>query len=66
MKTTVKQRLKEYILYKGISMRLFERTCGLSHGYVSYNVEARMGLISLYDTGKAEVIGDFLIILLQE
>lgn len=117
METTVKQRLKEYINHKGISVRLFESTCGLSYGYVSnmrvsiqpdkvmsiakhypdlnagwlltgegemlkngekslvtivpkksidklqdrvpiYNVEARMGLISLYDTGKVETIGE--------
>ena len=121
METSVKQRLKEYIKYKGIPVRLFESTCGLSYGYVSnmrvsiqpdkvsniarhypdlntgwlltgegemlkekngisdkhqvtivpqkshdklqenvyiYNVEARMGLISLYDTGKAEIIGE--------
>ena len=28
METTVKQRLIEYIRYKGISVRLFESTCG--------------------------------------
>ena len=33
METTVKQRLKEYIRHKGISVRLFESTCGLSYGY---------------------------------
>ena len=35
METSVKQRLKEYIKYNGIPVRLFESTCGLSYGYVS-------------------------------
>lgn len=34
MKTTVKQRLNEYIKHKDISVRSFERACGLSYGYV--------------------------------
>ena len=33
METSVKQRLKEYIEYNGISVRLFESTCGLTYGY---------------------------------
>ena len=32
METSVKQRLKEYIEYNDISVRLFESTCGLSYG----------------------------------
>lgn len=32
--STVKERLKEFIEYKGISIRSFESTCGLSYGYV--------------------------------
>lgn len=35
METTVKQRLLEFIAYKGISVRSFERECGLSYGYVN-------------------------------
>lgn len=35
METTVKQRLLEFIAYKGISVRSFERDCGLSYGYVN-------------------------------
>lgn len=31
---TVKERLKGFIEYKGISVRSFESTCGLSYGYV--------------------------------
>lgn len=31
---TVKERLKQYIDFKGISVRSFESTCGLSYGYV--------------------------------
>lgn len=32
---TVKERLKQFITYKGISVRSFERDCGLSYGYVN-------------------------------
>ncbi len=32
--STVKERLREFIEYKGISIRSFESTCGLSYGYV--------------------------------
>ena len=32
--SAVKERLKEFIEYKGISIRSFESTCGLSYGYV--------------------------------
>lgn len=35
MKNTIKQRLKDFILYKGITTREFERTCKLSYGYVA-------------------------------
>lgn len=34
MEATVKQRLMEYISVKGISIREFERVCGLSNGYI--------------------------------
>ena len=34
MESGVKQRLKIYIEYKQISIREFERSCGLSNGYV--------------------------------
>lgn len=32
---TVKERLKQFIKYKKISIRSFERDCGLSYGYVN-------------------------------
>lgn len=32
--STVKERLKEYISFKNISTRFFEKTTGLSYGYV--------------------------------
>lgn len=35
MEDTINQRLKTFISYKGISIREFERVCGLSNGYVS-------------------------------
>ncbi|MCD8210265.1 MAG: hypothetical protein LUC37_01845 [Prevotella sp.] len=35
MESTVKQRLMDFIKKEGISVREFERTCGLSNGYVS-------------------------------
>lgn len=35
MESTVKQRLMEFIDYKEISIREFERTCGLSYGYIN-------------------------------
>lgn len=34
METSVKQRLIQYIEYKNISIRSFERKCGLSNGYI--------------------------------
>jgi hypothetical protein len=34
MEQTVKQRVVEFIEYKKISVRSFERLCGLSNGYV--------------------------------
>ena len=34
METTVKQRLKQYICYKGISVRKFELTIGVTPSYV--------------------------------
>ena len=33
MEETVKERLKKFIAVKGISIREFERSCGLSNGY---------------------------------
>ena len=35
MESTVKQRITDFIKYKGISVREFERQCGLSNGYVN-------------------------------
>lgn len=34
METSVKQRLIQYIEYKNMSIRSFERKCGLSNGYI--------------------------------
>lgn len=34
METTVKERIIAFYTSKGISKRLFERTCGLSNGYI--------------------------------
>ena len=34
MEDTVKQRIMEFIRYRGISQRSFERACGLSNGYL--------------------------------
>ena len=33
--STVKERLKEFIKFKGITMKSFEERCGLSTGYVT-------------------------------
>lgn len=35
MESTINQRLKYFIKFKRLSVREFERTCGLSNGYVS-------------------------------
>ena len=35
METSVKHRIKQFIEYKNISVREFERRCGLSYGYVN-------------------------------
>lgn len=35
MESTVKQRITDFIKYKRISVREFERQCGLSNGYVN-------------------------------
>lgn len=32
---TVKERLREFISYKGMSVRAFEAKCGLSYGYIA-------------------------------
>lgn len=32
---TVKERIKEFIIYKGLSVRSFENKCGLSYGYIA-------------------------------
>ena len=34
MESTINQRIKAFINYKGLSVREFERLCGLSNGYV--------------------------------
>ena len=38
---SVKDRLKEYINYKKLSVRAFETTCGFSYGYVA-NIRVSM------------------------
>jgi hypothetical protein len=40
METTVKTRIKEFIQFKGISTRAFEKSCGMSNGYVNALKEA--------------------------
>lgn len=35
MENTVKQRIKQFIKYKDISVREFERRCNLSNGYIN-------------------------------
>ncbi len=35
METTVSERLKSFVAYKGMSIRAFERSCNLSNGYVN-------------------------------
>lgn len=35
MESTINQRIKTFIKYKGLSVREFERLCNLSNGYVS-------------------------------
>ena len=35
MESTINQRIKAFIKYKGLSVREFERLCNLSNGYVS-------------------------------
>lgn len=35
MKEAVKQRIKQFIDYKNMSIRAFERSCGLSNGYIN-------------------------------
>lgn len=34
METTIKQRLIQFVEYKGMSIRAFERQCGMSNGYI--------------------------------
>lgn len=46
MKTTVKQRLIEFIRYKGISQRKFEEVIGASNGYIN-NISKGIGGIKL-------------------
>lgn len=50
MYTTVKQRLIQFIKAENISIREFERTCGLSNGYIK----------SLRESPKVEKIADIL------
>ena len=35
MYSTVKERIKAFIQYKGLSVRAFERSCALSNGYIN-------------------------------
>ena len=35
METTVKQRLIQYLKYKGIGQNRFEKMAGISNGYIS-------------------------------
>ena len=35
MESTVKQRIKLFIEYNNISIKEFERSCGLSNGYIN-------------------------------
>lgn len=35
MENTVKQRVKQFIEFNKISVREFERVCGLSNGYIN-------------------------------
>ena len=42
METSVKHRIKQFIEYKGISVREFERVCGFSNGYVNGIIQTIM------------------------
>ena len=42
METSVKHRIKQFIEHKGISVREFERVCGLSNGYVNGIIQTIM------------------------
>ena len=42
MDSTVKHRVIQFIEYKNISVREFERVCGLSNGYVNGIIQTIM------------------------
>lgn len=71
MENTVKERIKKFIGYKKISIRAFERTCGLSNGYINSIEQTimpnKMKIISLHYpdlntswllTGEGEMLKD--------
>lgn len=47
METTVKQRIIEFIKYKGISQSKFEKTVGLSNGFIN-NISKGIGADKLH------------------
>ena len=51
METSVKHRVIQFIEYENISVREFERVCGLSNGYVNGIVQ------TITDTKLSEVTG---------
>lgn len=52
MEKTVKQRLMEFIYFKGISQSRFERLCGMSNGYIN-NLKKSLGAEKLQNILKA-------------
>ena len=52
MKKTVKQRLMEFIIYKGISQGKFERLCEMSNGYLN-NLKKTLGAEKLQNVIRA-------------
>lgn len=48
METTVKERLRNFIEYKGITVSRFEKNCGLSNGYMK-SLRSNPGLEKLSD-----------------
>ena len=55
MESTVKQRLMEFIDYKEISIREFERTCGLSYGYINNSIRVDILNRKVIDIVKAKM-----------
>lgn len=47
MEQTVKERLKAFIKYKGLSVNKFEKTCSLSQGFVK-NIGKTIGTDSIW------------------